>query len=262
MKKIFVSLGSKGGIGKTNTTINLCQVAAHRGLDFEYLELDNSNNTSNTLDKSSVFSGRMSSCKVTQAQEELFKAIWKAMKENKIIFCDIGGGTDTMQLIELLNEEFGHHDIAYILPFQNSNKQMSNLLETYNKIDKKESIYLVKNQVKSEDDKFRFFEGDKALGIESYRKKINPKNTVFKIFDSDIQQLPENTNQCMLDLCELAIQYSREKAETVFLEKAKDMNEYNALMQKYTVAAGCLKEIERLNTEFDELFSEGATQNE
>ncbi len=143
MKKIFIILNSKGGVGKTATTLSLCQVASLKGRDFEYIELDNSNDTTKSLSNSLVFKDKMSSLKTSKAQEELFKASWKALKEDKLVFIDVGGGTDTLDVISLLKEEFAHHNICYLLPFENSVKQMDNLMNTYSFIDNPEKIYLI-----------------------------------------------------------------------------------------------------------------------
>lgn len=256
MKKLNIILGTKGGIGKSTIALNLCMVAAFRGLDFEYLELDSSNNTSKSLINSEVFKNRMTSCKVSNAQEELFKATFKALKEEKIVFIDVGGGLDSVSLITLIKEEFSHHQLNFILPFENSVKQMDNLINTYNYIDRPEDVFLVKNKVIDEDDPYRFFEGDKHLGVKSIRKELSPVNKVFQVYLSDSQQFPEITKQCMLDLSQLAIQYNRKEAEEVFMQDAKDMNEYKILMQNYSKSVNCLKEIKTLNNEFEELFDE------
>lgn len=258
MKKLYIIAQDKGGVGKTTTALSLCQVAAYRGLDFEYLELDNSNNTPLSLVNSKTFQNRMLSCKVSQAQEELLKATFKAIKMNKIVFIDLGGGMDSIEIIELIKEEFSHHEIGYILPFENSLKQMENLVNTYNHISDQANTFLVKNKVidGKEEDPFIFFEGDKALGVKSYRNIIKPENKVFQLYLNPKIQLPEITKECMLDLSELAIQYPRIEADLLFMDEAKDMNEYNELMQKYSKSEASLKEIKRLNEEFKELFDE------
>ncbi len=259
MKKIFIILNSKGGVGKTATTLSLCQVASLKGRDFEYIELDNSNDTTKSLSNSSVFKDKMSSLKTSKAQEELFKASWKALKEDKLVFIDVGGGTDTLDVISLLKEEFAHHNICYLLPFENSVKQMDNLMNTYSFIDNPEKIYLIKNKViksKESKDPFRFFEGDKALGVKSYRKEINPLNKVFEIFLSDSQQFPEITKESMLDLAALARQYTRVEAEAEFMQTAASMQEYTELMQQYSKSELCFKEILAIAEEFAELFND------
>ena len=255
---IYLILGTKGGIGKTTVTTLLCQVAALRGLDFEYIELDNSNDSTTSLANSKIFENRMSSCKTSKAQAELFNATFKAIKENKTVFCDVGGGLDTVELIDLVLEEFSHLDIKFILPFENSYKQMKNLKDTYNFINIPEKIYLVKNKVinyKDEKDEYIFFEGSKELGIDSVRKEINPINKVFETALSDLNQIAEITQESILDLAQIAMQYSPAEASDVFMEDAKDINEYNQLMQRYSKSAKCLKEIEKLNLEFEELFN-------
>ncbi|MDD2639672.1 MAG: AAA family ATPase [Arcobacteraceae bacterium] len=259
MKKIFISLNDKGGVGKTTVSLGLAQVAAYRGLDFEYLELDNSNNTTTSLENSKIFQNRMQSFKTSKAQEELFKATFKAIKENKVIFIDVGGSSDSLEVTSLLKEEFAHHDIAFILPFENSIKQMANLVNTYNFIDNPENTYLVKNKVinsKNEKDPYIFFEGDKNKGIESYRKLLKPINKVFEVYLNADMQIPEITKECMLDLADLAMSFTRPQAEVAFMKEAKDMNEYTELMQKYSKSESSLKEILRLNEEFKELFDE------
>lgn len=256
MKKLNIITGFKGGIGKSTISINLCMVAAHKGLEFEYLELDSSNNTSKSFINSKVFKNRMSSCKVTEAQEELFKATFKALKEDKIVFIDVGGGLDSVELLTLIKDEFSHHQLNFILPLENSVKQMDNLINTYNYIDRPNDIYLVKNKVINDDDPYRFFEGDKKLGVKSIRKELSPVNKVFEVYLSDSQQFPEITKESMLDLSQIAIQYTREEAEKIFMDEAKDINEYNHLMQKYSKSINCLKEIEALSIEFQDLFNE------
>ena len=259
MKKIFVTLNDKGGVGKSTLCLNLAMVAALRGFDFEYIELDNSNNTSASLSNSSVFKNKMTSVKTSKAQEELFKASWKALKENKYVFIDVGGGLDFNEVASLLKEQFAHHDICFLLPFENSIKQMDNLVNTYNFIDNPEKTYLVKNKViqsKDARDPFRFFEGDKALGVKSYRKEINPLNKVFEMYLSDSQQLPEITKESMLDLSALARQYTRAEADKEFSETSKDMKQYVELMQEYSKSEMCLKEILAISEEFAELFDD------
>lgn len=258
MGKIFVTSSSKGGVGKTLTTLSLCQVASLKGLDFEYIEIDNSNNTSISLSNSKTFKNKMLSVATLKAQEELLKACWKALKQGKLIFIDVGGGSDTVEVINLIKDEFSHNDICYLLPFENSLKQMGNLINTYSLIDNPEKTYLIKNKVLrgKEKDAFRFFEGDKALGIKSIRKELNSPNKVFEIYLSDSQQLPEVTQECMLDLASLAMEYARVEADRNFTESSKDMQEYVFMMQEYTKSEMCLKEITSIAEEFKELFEE------
>ena len=260
-KKIIIVLGTKGGCGKTTTSINLCMVAAHRGLDFEYIEIDNSNDTSSTLKNSKVFQNKMISIKTSKAQEELYKATFKALKENKTVIVDIGGGLDTVEIVELLKSEFEHIDIDYILPFENSYKQMQNLINTYAYIDNEVSTYLLKNKVikhKHDKDPFIFFEGDKKQGIKSVKSELKPKNKVFEMYLSDQLQIAEITEESMLDLAQEALEYTKEEAHEIFMDSAADMVEYEQLMQRYSKATKSLKEIEILSEEFAELFEAGA----
>lgn len=255
---IYLIVSNKGGVGKTTVTTLLSQVAALRGLHFEYIELDNSNDSTTSLANSKIFENKMASCKTSKAQTELFNATFKATKENKTVFIDVGGGLDSIEVIEVILEEFAHLDIKFILPFENSYKQMQNLKDTYNFINLPEKTYLVKNKVinfKDEKDDYIFFEGSKELGIDSVRKEINPVNKVFEVALSDLNQIAELTKESILDLAQIAMQYSPAEASDVFMEEAKDINEYNQLMQRYSKSSKCLKEIEKLNLEFEELFN-------
>ena len=126
MKKINLVVNTKGGVGKSTISLILCQLLAYRVMEFKYIEIDNSNDTTQSLSNSEVFKDRTASIKTAAAQEELFKATLEAVKENKIVVIDVGGGTDTNELINLIKEQFSHleDEINFILPFENSYKQM------------------------------------------------------------------------------------------------------------------------------------------
>lgn len=204
MKKINLVVNSKGGVGKSTISLILCQLLAYRGIEFKYIEIDNSNDTTQSLSNSEVFKDRTISIKTASAQEELFKATFEAVKENKIVVIDVGGGTDTNELINLIKEQFSHleNEINFILPFENSHKQIGNLINTYSLIGQPENIYLIKNKVIKYTDKkdpYIFFEGDEKLGIKSIRKELKQKIKSLKfVFRSKIKLQKSQKNQCLM----------------------------------------------------------------
>lgn len=258
MKKINLLVNTKGGCGKSTISLILCQLLAYRGIEFKYIEIDNSNDTTQSLINSEVFKDRTISIKTSSAQEELFKATFEAIKENKIVVIDVGGGTDTNELISLIKEQFSHleNEINFILPFENSHKQMGNLINTYSLIGQPENIYLIKNKVIKYTDKkdpYIFFEGDEKLGIKSIRKELKQKNKVFEVCFSEQNQIAEITKESMLDVATLALQYSSSEAHNLFMQK-DDMQEYLKGMTRYANSKKSLDEILVLNDEFEELI--------
>lgn len=260
MKKINIVLNTKGGVGKSTVSIILAQILAYRNIDFKYIEIDNSNDTTEGLENSEVFKNKMISIKTNKADEELYAATFEALKENKVIIVDVGGGTDTAELISLINEQFTHIscEINFILPFENSLKQMSNLENTYNLINNFENTYLVKNKViqfKDKADEYIFFEGSKIKGVNNFRKKINPLNKVFEVNLSDLHGIAEITKETILDVAALAMQYSKDEAHEIFMNDY-EIAEYVSMMTRFTNSQNCLKEIQKLSNEFEELFNE------
>lgn len=260
MKKINIILNTKGGVGKSTISIILCQLLAYRNIDFKYIEIDNSNDTTKALERSETFKNKMISIMTDKADEELYAATFEALKEDKVIIVDIGGGTDTREIIDLINEQFTHmnSEINFILPFENSYKQMPNLLNTYNLIDNPENTYFVKNKVipfKDKKDEYIFFEGSKIKGVENYRKKINPINKVFEVNLSDLHGIAEISKETILDVAALAMQYSKDEAHKMFISEY-EMAEYVSMMTRFTNSENCLKDIQQLNEEFEELFNE------
>lgn len=258
MKKINLVVNSKGGVGKSTISLILCQLLAYRGIEFKYIEIDNSNDTTQSLSNSEVFKDRTISIKTASAQEELFKATFEAVKENKIVVIDVGGGTDTNELISLIKEQFSHleNEINYILPFENSYKQIGNLIDTYSLIAAPENIFLIKNKVikyADRKDPYIFFEGDEKLGIKSIRKELKQKNKVFEVCFSEQNQISEITEESMLDVATLALQYSSSEAHNLFMQK-DDMQEYLKGMTRYANSKKSLDEILVLNDEFEELI--------
>lgn len=258
MKKINLIVNSKGGVGKSTISLILCQLLAYRGIEFKYIEIDNSNDTTQSLSNSEIFKDRTISITTANAQEELFKATFESLKENKIVIIDVGGGTDTNELINLIKEQFSHleNEINFILPFENSHKQIGNLINTYSLIGQPENIYLIKNKVIKYTDKkdpYIFFEGDEKLGIKSIRKELKQKNKVFEVCFSEQNQIAEITKESMLDVATLALQYSSSEAHNLFMQK-DDMQEYLKGMTRYANSKKSLDEILVLNDEFEELI--------
>ncbi len=257
MKKINITAGTKGGIGKTFLAQILAQTAAYRGINFEYIEIDSSNNSISSLENSEVFKNRMTSVTLDKAEEEIIKATFKALKENKIVFIDLGGGLDTIEIISIIKENFSHLEINYLLPFENNYKMMRNLVDTFDFIDDEKNTFLIKNKVlkmKNGIDPYTFFEGDKLKGIESIREVINSKNKVFEVFLSENLQYADITKESTLDLAAVAMGQTPEVAEKEFMEE--DINEYLKLTQRYLKSKAALSEIKYLSEEFDELFND------
>jgi hypothetical protein len=262
MKKIKVILNGKGGVGKTHISSLLAQIAAYRGLDFMYVEIDSTNKTADFYKNSEVFKGRIETILPEQAREKLLEVVYNAKKRGKLCIVDVGGGTDSATITARINESFAHikSDIDFIIPFENNPMYMDVLKETYRELASPENTFLVKNKVinfkqSSLKDEYIFFEGNKKRGVKSLRKELNPLNKVFEVFNS-----PENVgislmhNECILDTAQTAIKYTWEEAEAIAMEE--ELDEFMDLMIRYENAALCLDEIQKASDEFAELFDD------
>ncbi len=261
MAKFLIITNGKGGVGKTLVSHLVCMLLAKQGKDFRLVEVDNNQDSTKDLNNSELFEGRVESVHVKDSQDALNKALFKQIKDDVTVVVDIGSNDENNNILKRL-KALELDNISYLVPIQNSLKQMQNLYSTINLINDDDNIFVIKNQISQESD-YIFFEGSKKYGRRSIRKDLNLKNKVFGIPNSELYELAEIGNETLYDVSQLAELLSPKEAQRQFLkdgekyeDEAKQIEYFNKMNSKYTLAQDSLELINHLEEEFKEILDE------
>jgi cellulose biosynthesis protein BcsQ len=252
--KVIVIVNNKGGSGKTTTSTAVAFALAKQNKEFSLLEIDSHQDSSLTISESELFKNRVNSVNLNESSEALAAEIFKMMKNGNHVIIDAGAGAESLTVISRV-KDMELDNVIWIIPIQNSGKQLQNLKTTYLAISEPENTFVLKNQVLKNDD-YIFFEGSKKYNKKSVRKELGLKK-VLELPHSELFELAELSNQTLFDVAQLAIDLTPAQARKEFLQIAgDDMSKYLELDGKYNMAKDSLKLLEEIEINFKELLDE------
>ncbi len=232
---IYITINTKGGVGKTTTAVQLASVLHNQNQKFKIIELDDDVNS--MLFENSDFLTSENSLNVTLSQkgEVVGDVLFDAMSDPSINYIlDVGAGNNVHQIIESLVSL--PLPKTFLIPATSDKKYLENAKKTYELInDPQNTIFVLNRYVKYSEikEQFIYFFGDKKLGI-------TPVSPIFKTAKwialpaSNYYQIAEDENQSLLDLANISILKNRDDARREFYEISNaDRALFHILWSKY-----------------------------
>ena len=232
---IYINANTKGGVGKSLTSITLACLLQKQNRQFKVLELDNSNNSLIFTNSNFLTEDRAISVKLDQKDTVIADMLFDIMSDSTMDFIiDIGGGDDTQKVLDILKPlELGK---KYIIPTLKIKKYLLNAEDTYKYIDDFENTFFVLNQYQNQKNikqEFRYFYGDKDMGIKPVSNLF--KNAqVISLPYSDLFQIAEDDEQTILDLASIADGVSEQQAREMSFKLADgNRDKFRVLITQY-----------------------------
>lgn len=232
---IYIIVNTKGGVGKSLTSINLSCLLHAQNRNFKVVELDNNNNSIVFNNSDFLTQDRAVSLKLDKKDRAISDMLFDVMSDGSLDYIvDVGGGDDTLKILDALKSV--QIEKTYIIPTLKIKKYLKNALDTYEYINDPQNTFFALNQyiklqnVKAE---FKYFFGDKDMGIK-------PVSTLFKsakviyIPYSDLFQVAEDDEQTILDLANISRDVTEAEARaTSFQLAAGDRDKFATLITQY-----------------------------
>jgi len=269
---VYICVNSKGGVGKSLTSVTVACLLKTAYKKFKVIELDNNNKS--LLFKNSDFLNQENtlSVKTNQKQDVISNILYDLLSDESLDYIlDIAGGDETYEVLEILKSL----DLpkTYLIPTTRIKKYLKNANDVFEFIGDRDNTYFVLNQYSSLErlrDEFIYFFGNEKAGIEPVSQNFKTDKFLAIPF-SNYFQIAEDMEQTILDLANISRQFTQSQATSEFFKKAAgDRDVFNALMKKYwnsEEASKALSEIEQNFTKIvqmnkNEQTSTDVNQNE
>jgi len=215
--RLYVTVNSKGGTGKTNTAIHVLPAIikeSDKDAIIDIIEIDDNNKNMDIYNNSKVINS-MQSIALKDALDRLQDVVFDLMeeKENHYIIIDSGGGNDTKEVVHLINElEISEiADLVYIVPFMSSRSQIHNIKEMVTSdIFKDQRVVYALNAVNDSlnlENEFLFWFGNEDLSIPSLYEELN-KPESFLIPATPLFDIATITGETLWDYADSARNFS------------------------------------------------------
>ena len=253
---IYITINTKGGVGKTTTAIQMASVLHKAGRQFKVVELDDDvnsmifNNSDFLTNKNSI------NLKLDKKSEVMADVLFDAMSSPELDYIlDVGAGNNVHQILESLKSL----DLAktFLIPTTSDKKYLQNAIATFELIDDAANSVFVLNRVQNSKNikrQFLYFFGDKKLGIKPV-SEIFAKTKYVWLPDSNYYQIAEDEEQSLLDLAMISYLKSPEEARKDFFEIAKGSREkFHILWLKYEKSIEAAKVFDQIQEQLDGLI--------
>lgn len=231
---IIVTNG-KGGVGKTNTTINLAGLLHAQDRNFKVIELDNSNQSFIFNNSDFLTRDRAVTFRLDQKDQALNDMLFDIMSDDRLDYIiDVGGGDDTKNVLDVILPL--QLPKTYLIPTLKIKKYLKNAIDTFEYINDPENTVFVLNQYTNLDNiesEFKYFFGDKEMGIKPVSPIFKSTKTIYMPF-SDLFQIAEDDEQTIYDLASVSRGVSElEAREMAFALSKGDRTKFAALRTQY-----------------------------
>ncbi len=253
---IYIIVNTKGGVGKSLTSINLACLLHAQDRNFKVVELDNNNNSIVFNNSDFLSEERAISLKLDKKDRALSDMLFDVMSDSSLDYIvDVGGGDDTLKILDAIKSV--QIDKTYLIPTLKIKKYLQNALDTYEYIGDHDNTFFVLNQynkienIKSE---FRYFFGAKEMGIKPVSPIFKTAKTIYIPY-SDLFQIAEDDEQTILDLANISKDVSEAEARTTsFQLAAGDKDKFATLITQYQNSQDAQKLFEELQESTAPLF--------
>lgn len=261
MSKNFVIASTKGGVGKTTLATQVIPCLFQDAKEINIYELDNNNITKLKNSKLNI-----QTLKINNKANDMVAGVHFDVisQSDAINIIDIGGGNDTVQVLEYIGE-IAAHGFTYIVPINDDIFQLYNAQETINtikEIDPNAPIFLVLNRCialteEAIKNQFIGIYGSTEWGIEGKLAEIEavPGVQIIAIENSNLfTVLSSIYGQTLSDFYFDALELV-ENIDIYRLEWAKTLSraEYQNKTKQYTLALHIVKFHKKLNAMLSDL---------
>lgn len=255
---IYITCNTKGGVGKSLTSINLACLLHAKGNNFKVVELDSSNNSIVFKNSDFLTQDKAISLNLDQKDNAVSDMLFDVMSDANLDYIlDLGGSTDTLNILEMIKPI--QLPKTYLIPTLKIKKYMQNALNTFNFIGDPQNVVFVLNQYtnfKKLESEFKYFYGDKEMGIKPVSPIFAKSRTISLPF-SDLFQVAEDDEQTILDLSNISKDISESEARTSCFNLANgDKDKFGVLIQQYRNSIDAAKLFQEIQESTKSLFQE------
>ncbi len=252
---IYVTCNTKGGVGKSLTSINLACLLHARGRNFKVVELDNSNTSIIFNNSYFLTKERAISLKLEQKDTAINDMLFDLMCDNSLDYIiDLGGGDDTKVLDALKVIELPK---TYIIPTLKIKKYLQNAINTYQYINDPKNTVFVLNQygdIQKIQSEFKWFFGCKERGIRPVSTIFKTTKTIYMPY-SELFEIAEEDEQTIIDLASDSHGVTEAQAREMSFKLADgDRIKFGALLTQYHNSLDAQKLFEEIQESTRALF--------
>jgi len=253
---IYIICSTKGGVGKSLTSINLACLLYSQGKNFKIVELDNSNKSIIFNNSDFLTQERAISLKLDKKDTAISDMLFDVMCDDSLDYIiDLGGGDDTTRVLDLLKPI--QLNKTYIIPTLKIKKYLQNAIDTFEYINDPLNTAFILNQyqditkIKQE---FKYFFGDKEMGIKPVSPIFKNTKTLYMPY-SDLFQIAEDDEQTILDLASVSHGVSESQAREMAFRLADGNREkFGVLLTQYNNSLEAQKLFEEIQESTRALF--------
>ena len=249
---IHIIANSKGGVGKSLTSITLACVLISQEKEIKIIEIDNNQDSLKYTNSDVLSEDNIQSVKLNQKDTAIANILFDVMNDPNIHYIiDAGGGDDTFAIIDAMKDV----DLpkTYYIPTLKVKKYLQNAVDTYKYINDGENTIFVLNQYQELEkirDEFKYFFG-------SSKKGIKPVAPIFKdskfiaIPWSDSFQIAEDDEMTIYDFSTIARNMSEKEARELFFKQAEgNRDKFEKSMIQYWNAIDANKDFSEIIENF------------
>jgi hypothetical protein len=253
---LYISTNSKGGVGKSTTSMIVACLLHCQGKKFKIIELDSSNRSFDYQKSEILNNNNCQSFTIDEKEDAISDMLFDIMTENIDYIIDIGGGLDTNVITEALKTI----DIAkkWLIPITSIKKYLPNASKTFELINEPKNTYFILNQyhdIAKMADEFLYFFGNDKFGIDPVSKSFAKCKGILAIPFNNYFQISEDDESTILDLANVSKNLKEADARKEFIKASEGQKEiFKKLMQSYWASQAAAKTFSEIEENFKPLF--------
>jgi len=249
---IHIIANSKGGVGKSLTSIALACVLIAQQKKIKIIEIDNNQNSMKYKNSDVLNSENIQSITTDKKDTAVADILFDVMSDPEIHYVvDAGGGNDTYQVLDALKDI--ELKKTFYIPTLKIKKYLQNAVDTYTYINQPDNTIFVLNQYQNLQkikDEFIYFFGNSKKGI----KPVSPifKDSKFIAIPwSDSFQIAEDDEMTIYDFSSIARDMGEKEARELFFKQATgDRDKFEKSMIQYWNAIDANKDFSSIVENF------------